>query len=81
MRKLFYLLAMSAIVLGMASCGENDPASPFVINPNSENGMMPGRFTVDSKGTQVRFSQGNLQYNDSLKLFQPAKRRQSALWL
>lgn len=69
MKRFFSFLAMSAIVLGMASCGGNEPASPFVINPNSENGMMPGRFTVDSKGTQVRFSQGNLQYNDSLKLW------------
>ena len=32
-------------------------------NPNSENGMMPGVFTVDLLGTQVHFSQGNLQYN------------------
>ena len=68
MKRFFSLFAISAVVLGMASCGGNDgnePASPYVVNPNSENGMMPGFFTVDADGTQVHFSQGNLQYNDS----------------
>lgn len=69
MKNFLSFLAISTIVLGMTSCGGNDPAGPFVINPNSENGMMPGLFTVDNEGKQVHFSQGNLQYNDSLKLW------------
>ena len=36
-------------------------SSSAVINPRSNNGAMPGLFTVDN-GKQVHFSQGNLQY-------------------
>jgi hypothetical protein len=65
MRKIVSLLAFVAIMITFAACnnGGNEPESEIVINPNSMKGMMPGRFTVDDKGTQVRFSQGNLQYN------------------
>lgn len=64
MKKLFTFFAITALVLGMASCGDgNDPVSDIVVNPNSSNGLMSGAFTVDASGTQVRFAQGNLQYN------------------
>lgn len=63
MKKLSILfIALAAVALGMVSCGD-EPINQIVVNPNSTNGMMPGKFTVDVDGTQVRFSQGNLQYN------------------
>ena len=31
-------------------------------NPSHTNGALIGKFTVDNQGTQVQFSQGNLQY-------------------
>ena len=62
MKKFFYL-AFAALV--MMACGDgNDPNAPE-INPVSDNGMLPGKFTVDDKGTQVQFAQGNLQYQAS----------------
>ena len=40
------------------------------IEPIAVNGMMPGAFTVDVLGTQVHFSQGNLQYNAASNTWQ-----------
>ena len=59
MKKLFTFFALSAIVLGMASCGDgNDPEANKV-----PEGAINGKFTVDNEGKQVYFSRGNLQYN------------------
>lgn len=55
MKKILYMFAITALVLGMASCGD-EPQIQSVYNPNSEKGMMPGKFTVDAEGTQVQFS-------------------------
>lgn len=55
-KKFFSFLALSAIVLGMASCGDgNDPE----VN-NAPEGAINGKFTVD-EGKQVYFSKGNLR--------------------
>ena len=57
MKKLFSLLAIGAIVLGMASCGDkNSPEQPTPV------GAINGKFSV-APGNQVYFSQGNLQYH------------------
>ena len=66
MRKIISFFAFVAIVLTFAACGGNEPESDIVINPYSEYGMMPGYFTVNAEGTQVRFSQGNLQFNANM---------------
>lgn len=54
MKKLFTIFALSAIVLGMASCGE-DPEKD-----KAPEGAINGKFTIGN-GTQVYFSKGNLQ--------------------
>ena len=55
MKKLFTLLAIGAIVLGMASCGDkNSPEQPKPV------GAIKGKFSV-APGKQVYFSKGNLQ--------------------
>lgn len=53
MKKLFYFFVMAAMVLGMASCGQNEPGL--------EDGVIKGKFSV-SADKQVWFSRGNLQY-------------------
>ena len=59
MRNFFYLFAIAAVMLGMASCGDgNNPDQPEQLTP----GALKGKFTV-APGKQVRFSQGNLQYH------------------
>lgn len=59
MRKFFYLFAIAAVMLGMASCGDgNNPDQPEQLTP----GALKGKFSV-APGKQVRFSQGNLQYH------------------
>ncbi len=56
MKKLFYFFAMSAIVLGLASCGDgNDPEMNKV-----PEGAIKGVFTV-GENTKVYFAQGNVQ--------------------
>lgn len=57
MKKVFSILAMTAVVLGLASCGGNSPESN-----HAPEGAIKGKFTVDA-GKQVYFSNGNLQYN------------------
>ena len=60
MRKFFYLFAIAAVMLGMASCGDgNNPDQPEQLTP----GALKGKFSV-APGKQVRFSQSNLQYHD-----------------
>ena len=57
MKKFFSFLAMAAIVLGMASCGDgNDPVIQY------PEGAIHGLFSV-SANKQIMFSQGNLQYH------------------
>jgi len=57
MRKFFSFLAIAAVVLGMASCGDgNTPEQPTPV------GAINGKFSV-APGKQVYFSRGNLQYN------------------
>lgn len=62
MKKFFYL-AFAA--LAIMACGDGNDPNALEINPVSDNGMLPGKFTVDDKGTQVQFAQGNLQYQAS----------------
>ena len=59
MKKVSYLFITIAALL-LCACGENEP----VINPNSTDGALPGKFSV-SNTAKVQFSQGNLQYQAS----------------
>ena len=58
------LVIFSAAIL--TGCNNDNPyympePSPVVW----EEGVLPGRFTVNAKGLQVQFAQGNLQYQAS----------------
>ncbi len=56
--KKFQLFFMSMLCLAFINCNNH--------NAKIKNGALPGRFSV-SPDTQVRFSQGNLQYQPSTK--------------
>ena len=71
MRNFFYLFAIAAVMLGMASCGDgNNPDQPEQLTP----GALKGKFSV-APGKQVRFSQGNLQYCPSQDVWLFAKQQ------
>ena len=79
MRKIISLFAFAAIVFSFAACGDgNVPESDIVINPNSDYGKMPYAFSVGQNKT-VYFSQGNLQYNASSKLWKFANHQWDTL--
>ncbi len=59
MRNFFYFL-LTAVTVVLAACGDDN--APVIY----DNGALPGKFSVDDKGTQVQFSRGNLQYRDSI---------------
>lgn len=58
MKRFFYFFVLSAIVSGMASCGDGNDPKPEI--DNAPEGAISGKFTVD-EGKQVYFAQGNLQ--------------------
>lgn len=64
--KKMLLCAFAAIAL--MACNENTPVAPVVF----DNGTLPGQFSV-SNTTQIRFSQGNLQYQASTKTWRFAE--------
>lgn len=51
------LFLCASLIIALLSCSEKNAP----INSNAENGALKGLFSVNT-GTQVRFSQGNLQY-------------------
>ena len=44
-------------------------------NSTAVNGALPGKFTINDSGTQVQFSQGNLQYKASKKTWRFANQQ------
>jgi len=71
---LFFFIACSAMMLTSCSSNENHPDP--VPEPGSvvwENGVLPGRFTVNAEGLQVQFAQGNLQYQASSHIWRFAE--------
>ena len=61
---LSFFIAFSAMMLTSCTKDNLDPQP----EPGSvvwENGVLPGRFTVNADGLQVQFAQGNLQYQAS----------------
>ena len=62
MKTKLFIFALAA--LGMLACTpRNNPNNPD--NPIAKKGALPGKFTINAKGDQVQFSQGNLQYQAS----------------
>ena len=62
MKRTIYACILGLLAFGISSCGDsNDPN-----NPNANQGVLPGSFSV-SISELIQFSQGNLQYNQSLK--------------
>lgn len=57
--------------------GENDLT--FTPQPHHDNGVLPGLFSINPNGDQVRFSQGNLQYNTSTQIWSFTERQYSIL--
>ena len=57
--------------------GENDLT--FTPQPHHDNGELPGLFSINANGDQVRFSQGNLQYNTSTQMWRFTERQYSIL--
>ena len=67
MKKLF-ILAFALFTM-FACTGQNEPS-----NPNSNKGMLPGKFSVSST-KKVQFSQGNLQYQASTNVWRFADKQ------
>ena len=59
---LSFFIACSAMMLISCTSSEDNPAPT---EPGWENGVLPGRFTVNADGLKVQFAQGNLQYQAS----------------
>ena len=51
----------------------DNPDTPT--NSTAVNGALPGKFTINDSGTQVQFSQGNLQYKASKKTWRFANQQ------
>lgn len=62
MKKILSFFAIAALVLGMASCNGNDPEAA-----EPSKGELNGVFSVGN-GKQVRFSQGNLQFEKRVSI-------------
>ncbi len=65
MQKLFVLML---VTIGLLACSEVNIPSHVVV----ENGALPGRFSINDS-IQIRFSQGNLQYQASTRIWQFAE--------
>ena len=57
--------------------GENDLT--FTAQPHYDDGVLPGMFSINPNGDQVRFSQGNLQYNTSTQIWRFTERQYSII--
>ena len=55
---------MMAIVMGMTALAQPTPTVDRSSLPEPPTGYVNGLFTVNEQGTQVYFSQGNLQYTE-----------------
>ena len=60
MKKFFYL-ALAALTISLASCGDGNAPDYVYLSANAPEGAIKGVFSVGPK-TTVWFSQGNLQY-------------------
>ena len=62
----------------LTSCSsiEDNPAPQPAPSPVVwEEGVLPGRFTVNADGQQVQFAQGNLQYQASSHTWEAEEQR------